>query len=199
MSVRNFDRESYERTTGNRIVGRQSHNGSGRFCFADRQEPQGAGHRALRGTGLKVVQQVKDLQPDVGGAGTTAGTNFIGTSDNNDVVFKRNGVQAGLLNNALNNTSWGVNALNPAAAGSNNVAIGVEALYVNTSGGNNIAIGTYSLQANTTSSGNIAIGSGSLFSQSYNSGTSTYNIAIGNDALYNNNPTSTTKVIRILP
>ncbi len=35
-----------------------------------------------------------------GNAGTTAGTNFIGTTDDRDIVFKRNGVQAGLLNSA---------------------------------------------------------------------------------------------------
>ena len=39
-----------------------------------------------------------------GNAGTTAGANFMGTTDNNDVVFKRNNIQAGLLNNATYNT-----------------------------------------------------------------------------------------------
>ncbi|MEQ1734023.1 MAG: hypothetical protein ABL940_10135, partial [Bacteroidia bacterium] len=44
----------------------------------------------------------------LGNAGTVAGTNFIGTTDNVDLVFKRNNLQSGLLNNALRNTSFGV-------------------------------------------------------------------------------------------
>lgn len=41
-----------------------------------------------------------------GNAGTTAGTNYIGTSDNQDLVFKRWGAQAGLINGSLSNTAW---------------------------------------------------------------------------------------------
>ncbi|MEI6348558.1 MAG: tail fiber domain-containing protein [Bacteroidota bacterium] len=112
-----------------------------------------------------------------GNAGTTAGTNFIGTTDDKDVVIKRNNVQAGLLNDALLNTSWGAYAL-----------------YNNSTGNMNTANGHQSLRANTTAGQNIAMGSYALYSQSYNNGGTAWisnNAAIGVCALQNNQPTST--------
>jgi len=94
-----------------------------------------------------------------GNAGTTAGTNFIGTTDDKDVVFKRAGVQAGLLNSALSSTSWGVGALNASNTGYSNTAIGTSSLSNNSTGSNNVAIGTYALTQNATGNDNIAIGS----------------------------------------
>jgi len=114
-----------------------------------------------------------------GNSGTTPGTNFVGTSDNNDVVFKRNGVQSGLLNSALNNTSWGVSALNPATTGTGNVATGVSALTSNTSGTGNVAVGGFSLTGNTTGASNVATGYRALYTNT----TGSDNIAIGNAAL----------------
>lgn len=46
-----------------------------------------------------------------GNVGTTAGTNFLGTTDDVDLVFKRNNVQSGWLNNSLFNTAFGVGTL----------------------------------------------------------------------------------------
>ena len=60
-----------------------------------------------------------------GNAGTVAGTNFIGTTDNADVVFKRNGVNSGLIN--TNNTGFGVNNLALNTTGINNTATGAGA------------------------------------------------------------------------
>jgi|GEM_PF-791430 len=118
----------------------------------------------------------------LGNSGTIAGTNFIGTTDNKDVVFKQNGVQAGLLNSALNNTSWGKYALNPSTTGSNNTATGVDALNYNTTGNFNTATGVYSLLLNTTGSQNTANGMYTLYSNT----TGNYNTAIGMNALYYN-------------
>jgi len=111
-----------------------------------------------------------------GNAGTTPGTNFMGTTDDNDVIFKRNNTQAGLLNFAKNNTSWGVGALNPA-----------------TIGGNNTALGNNALEFNTYATQNTAIGTGALQTQSYANGNATFasdNVAVGFRALQQNNPTS---------
>ena len=47
-----------------------------------------------------------------GNTGTNASTNFLGTIDNIDLVFKRNNTQSGLLNESR--TSFGYNSLNPA-------------------------------------------------------------------------------------
>lgn len=130
-----------------------------------------------------------------GNAGTVAGTNFIGTTDNVDLIFKMNSIQSGKIG-ALN-TSFGQYALNPLTSGALNTAFGINSLYGNTSGTNNTAVGQAALQANTTGSYNTSIGVGglvfnttgsnntaigyaSLFSQS----TASSNVAIGNSAGY---------------
>ncbi|MFH2141885.1 MAG: tail fiber domain-containing protein [Bacteroidota bacterium] len=115
-----------------------------------------------------------------GNAGTTPGTNFIGTTDDEDVVFKRNGVQAGLLNNALVNTSWGIYALNPATTGYWNTANGAYALYSNTTGINNTASGMQALQSNTSGSYNTACGFSAIVWNTIGN----FNTAIGWSALY---------------
>ena len=55
-----------------------------------------------------------------GNAGTTSATNFIGTTDNTDVVFKRNNTQIGKLNDS--NISFGLSALsNSSLSGIGNI------------------------------------------------------------------------------
>ncbi|OFZ35253.1 MAG: hypothetical protein A3D17_08605, partial [Bdellovibrionales bacterium RIFCSPHIGHO2_02_FULL_40_15] len=110
-----------------------------------------------------------------GNAGTNAGTNFIGTTDDVDVVFKRNGQQSGLLNSALSNTSWGVGALKPTTTGNFNVAVGTYALFNNTTGAYNSALGDSAMYNNTTGIRNMAFGSSALAA---NAGGSR-NIALG--------------------
>jgi hypothetical protein len=132
----------------------------------------------------------------LGNAGTVAGTNFIGTTDNVDLVFKRNGVQSGLLNTAQFNTAFGVNALltnsvnkirNTAigynsmlnSTGRDNTATGFNTLVNNTSGFLNAAFGVNALANNTTATANTAIGANSLAANT----TSSFNTAIGYEAL----------------
>lgn len=90
-----------------------------------------------------------------GNAGTSSGANFIGTSDNQDVVLKRNNVRAGYI--GLTNTSWGRSALN-AGTGDRNTAFGSEALLNISTGIVNTAIGSNALRANTIGFNNVAIG-----------------------------------------
>jgi hypothetical protein len=92
-----------------------------------------------------------------GNAGTNPTTNFMGTSDNEDVVFKRNNVQAGLINSALGNTSWGVYSLSN-TSGSNNTGIGYQALVTNTTGTDNTAIGYNADVATSSVSNAISLG-----------------------------------------
>ncbi|WP_394759057.1 hypothetical protein [Flavobacterium sp.] len=92
----------------------------------------------------------------LGNTGTTAGTNFIGTTDNVDLVFKRNNIIAGSL--GVNNTSYGVNSLVSNTTGTSNTAIGNVALQSNTGGSSSTAIGSQALQSNTTGVNNTAIG-----------------------------------------
>ncbi len=128
-----------------------------------------------------------------GNAGTTYGTNFIGTSDGQNLLFKVNGQTAGMIefsgtNNTgigyqvlLNNTSGlanvaiGIAALRANTTGSFNTASGVEAIYSNTTGSNNTATGLTALAFNTTGSNNTAAGAGSL----QNNTTGSYNTAFG--------------------
>lgn len=115
-----------------------------------------------------------------GNGGTNIATNFIGTTDNIDVVFKRNNLRAAYIGSV--NTSFGNQALNPASTGTVNTAIGYRALFVNTTGSRNTANGYTSLPENTTGSDNTAMGVGSLNTNSTGSG----NTAIGNIALQSN-------------
>lgn len=138
----------------------------------------------------------------LGNSGTTPGTNFIGTTDAQDLVFKVNNQTSGLLSfgsgntfygyqsgkgaSGGNNVAVGINTLGAAGAGTTssfNVALGSNALKSSTSGGDNMALGNNSLQANTSGSSNMAVGSEALRSNIL--GVS--NVAIGVNSLYKNN------------
>ncbi|NMH25628.1 hypothetical protein [Flavobacterium solisilvae] len=123
-----------------------------------------------------------------GNAATNPNTNFIGTTDNTDIVFKRNNVRAGFIGNpdttsGNRNTSFGANALNPAGTGTRNTAIGTNVLPVNTIGQLNVAIGDQTMVRNTTGQANIAIGVGALNENVSGNG----NVAIGRNALVKTN------------
>ncbi|WP_060873507.1 hypothetical protein [Myroides odoratus] len=103
-------------------------------------------------------------------------TDFIGSTNNVDVVFKRNNIIAGAITSS--NTSFGYESLLNTTSGYNNVAVGGGALKVNTTGASNIAIGRSGLISNMTGSANISIG-GAMVSNI----TGNQNIAIGVGAL----------------
>lgn len=112
-------------------------------------------------------------------AGNTvnAATNFMGSTNNADVIFKRNNVRAGLL--GTTNTSFGLNALSSLTTGVNNVSYGRETLLLNSTGMANSAFGNYSLWKNIDGSHNVAYGGGALQEHA----TGDYNTAIGRGAL----------------
>ncbi len=147
-----------------------------------------------------------------GNAGTDPANNFIGTTDNQNLVFKRNNANSGVLSTvntsfgvgslsptttAILSTAYGVSSLSAATAGSvANAAFGNQALTANTTGGQNAAFGYQSLLANTTGARMTAIGSGALKASNggdnvavgYNAldvlaGTTGFNVAVGADAL----------------
>lgn len=115
-----------------------------------------------------------------GNSGTNSTTNFIGTTDAQDLVLKRNNIFSGLL--STSNTAFGVNAFNPTSTGLSNTAIGTNALKLNAGGGFNVAIGTSALSTNSVGSGNTALGYNALSANI--SGAS--NVAIGFQSLTNN-------------
>jgi hypothetical protein len=132
-----------------------------------------------------------------GNAGTTAGTNFLGTTDNVPLMFKVNsqkagaidqsgpvflGYQAGNANTATMNTGIGCQTLTSNTTGQSNTASGYYALKSNTTGNLNTANGGSALQKNTTGSWNTANGVNALA----NNTTGNYNTANGYNALFSN-------------
>lgn len=101
-----------------------------------------------------------------GNSGIDSAVNFLGTTDDNDIIFKRNNVLAGYLGSgvsgAASNTAFGVGALSlGAAVAGANVAIGNNSLQYNLKGVSNTAIGHSSLK-NNTSGGNSGVGTSAL-------------------------------------
>ncbi len=136
-----------------------------------------------------------------GNSGTNPAANFIGTTDNNDLIFKRGNQFSGMLGES--NTVFGVNALdsnvnalkniaigpfsltsmNYANGGlpweSNNLAIGYNAMHdfvaEEDADGFNVAIGNDALSKNIDGFGNVGVGVSSLFSNTRGTG----NTAVG--------------------
>lgn len=128
-----------------------------------------------------------------GNAGTTSGTNFVGTTDSQALDLRVNNVRKLRLetNGTLSTLNTGKSVYIGLEAGNAdpfgtpggkyNVAIGEYALRNNTGGLNMVAIGGDALRANTTGTRCIAIGKDALTDNI--SGDD--NIAIGKDALDN--------------
>lgn len=128
-----------------------------------------------------------------GNAGTTAATNFLGTTDDIDLVFRRNNIRAGFIGNPTivggnKNTSFGANSLNAASTGIRNTAIGTNVMPSNTTGQLNVSIGDQSMFLNTTGTANTVIGVGALYSNT----SGIQNVALGRNALTNANASSNT-------
>lgn len=115
-----------------------------------------------------------------GNSGTSASSNFVGTTDNVALKFKAFNTPAGELNPSNSSTFFGVTAgqLN---TGSNNVGIGASALSNNISGSNNTAIGYNADVGSGGLSNATAIGSNATVTQSNSIvlGDGTVNVGIG--------------------
>ena len=140
-----------------------------------------------------------------GNAGTNPAGNFLGTTDNQPLVFRVNNTRAGYISSTGRGTSIGYEALNPGSnnTGINNDAFGNSTLLSNTSGSNNVAIGASTLRTNTTGSNNIAIGATALVSNTTGysntvvgfralrtNTTGHNNIAVGDSTLHNSSSAS---------
>ncbi|MCB0424150.1 MAG: tail fiber domain-containing protein [Mangrovimonas sp.] len=136
----------------------------------------------------------------IGNTGTNPSTNFIGTTDNQDVIFKRNNRLAGRIGNGVSQlrTSFGDNAASSLTSGTSISAFGVNALEENTTGGQNNAFGSAALRFNTSGTGNSAFGNSALIAnisgnanaafgtQALQSNRASMNAAVGYQALENN-------------
>ncbi len=123
----------------------------------------------------------------LGNAGTTVGTNFLGTTDNQDLEFKVNNIRSGLIDIANYQTIFGYGAgLNTTAVGQLNSFFGYSAGGANTSGISNTGIGYNAIVANTTGNYNTAMGVQTLATTSGNNNSalgvnSGYSISSGNN------------------
>lgn len=116
-----------------------------------------------------------------GNSGTNS-SNFLGTTDNQALVFKVNNIRAGILGSINGSTFLGTGA-GLSYDGVNNTGVGDHALYSLVSQGNkNTAIGHYSLYSNTIGAYNTASGDSALYSNT--NGIS--NTATGYNALKSN-------------
>lgn len=144
-----------------------------------------------------------------GNAVTNSAINFIGTTDNQDVVFRRNNLQSGLI--GLTNTSFGSSSLSSNPTGTNNTAIGRFSLSSNTTGSFNTAIGGFALSNSSNGANNTAVGYqanlNNTFGQSntslgqlalLNTTSGGFNTAIGRQSLTNNITGSSNTVLGAL-
>jgi hypothetical protein len=96
----------------------------------------------------------------LGNAGTVAGTNFLGTTDNVDLQFRVNNIQGGKINIANSQTYFGYQA-GLATTGISNSFFGTNTGIINTTGVSNTGMG-YNALSNSNSSYNTAVGVTSL-------------------------------------
>lgn len=140
-----------------------------------------------------------------GNSGTNASSNFIGTTDDADVVFKRNNIKSGSIQSF--NTALGVNSLSNNSSGSINSALGTDSLKNNATGIGNTAVGYSSSRSNISGSDNTSIGNQSLDGNTFGSGnvalgslsqlsnvSGNFNTAVGAESLRNNSVNSLTAV-----
>jgi hypothetical protein len=114
-----------------------------------------------------------------GNAGTTS-ANFLGTTDNTDLYFRRNNIWAGRI--SVLNTYLGFSAGEATTVGSGNTAFGAVSLQLNDVGYDNTALGLSALRYNNSGYGNTGIGSNVMF----NNTVGYLNTATGYAALYSN-------------
>lgn len=114
------------------------------------------------------------------GNSLATGNEFIGTTTNHDLIFKRNNVLAGKIQG--NNTSFGLNSLLNNTTGLSNTAFGTDALSYNTVGNGNAAYGTNSSRMNVSGHSNSSFGINSLFSNT----TGAENTSLGMNSMHAN-------------
>jgi hypothetical protein len=132
----------------------------------------------------------------IGNAGTDISTNFIGTTDDQPLLFRVNNQKSGLIDHINSKTLLGYkagdnfttsssiigigsHALENSTTASNLIAIGDSALFESNIFGYNTAVGHQALRSNINGTANVAVGLGALYANV--SGRS--NIALGSYVL----------------
>lgn len=108
-----------------------------------------------------------------------AGTHFLGTTDNHDLVFRRNNVISGLI--GANNTGFGFACLSSGnLTGTANTVFGVNAGAALTVASSNTAVGISALGSLSIGNGNTVIGRRAGFN--LNGSSANGNVMIGNES-----------------
>ncbi|WP_426482145.1 hypothetical protein [Chryseobacterium sp. R2ACT005] len=163
------------------------------------------GYYYRSGDNWTLIGDTRNTWGTSGNISTNHDTNFMGTVDNQDLVFKRGGIIAGRLSGVgIYNTSYGVGSYkgNTGLQGRWNTAIGYESLKGengNMIAHDNTAVGSHSLTSNYTGEANTAVGFEAMkynTSGKWNIGVGyrslagntigNHNIAIGTNVLYSN-------------
>ncbi len=97
-----------------------------------------------------------------GNSGTNPANNFIGTVDNQPLVFKVNSIRAGYTDSLTYNTGFGFRTMESVTTATFNTAFGYKAMVMLTDGISNTAVGSSALRYNTSGNRNTAIGTASL-------------------------------------
>ena len=149
------------------------------------------GSRWFAPSGLQKTEADTYYWALLGNTGTNAATNFVGTTDAVDLVFRTNNLerlritQTGRLD--LSNTSGSATNIfveggNETTTGNYNTALGRNSLTLNTTGSNNVAVGSNSLAANINGFENVAVGHNAL----QGSVSGVHNTAIGHRSMFSN-------------
>ena len=112
--------------------------------------------------------------------GNNTTTGFLGTTNNADLVFKRNNSVAGRI--GATNTSYGLSSLIANTTGTANNSFGLNTLRLNTTGSYNTATGNMALTNNISGSYNCSVGNETLVENT----TGSSNSAFGYKAMYYN-------------
>ncbi len=125
--------------------------------------PDGAGFYFWNANGkwskLATVNSLNNVSWGVSGNNATdPNTNFIGTSDNQPLVFKTNNILSGKIAPGPNNVFFGQYAGASQTTGTNNTFLGHQAGETNTTGSNNLFVGHASGNKNTSGIDNVFIG-----------------------------------------
>ena len=125
--------------------------------------------------GLKYTSEGNNVWGLTGNSGTTAGTNFIGTTDAVDLMFKTGGVNSGYI--STNNLAYGVQSLISRGSSGANSAFGTQSGAVLSTGSRNAIFGYQAYAVGDGSNGvysgyhagNASTGSNNLY-LGYNAG-----------------------------
>ncbi len=154
--------------------------------------PDSITYTTSAGTSITVAHPINDNDwRTTGNTGTTAGTNFLGTIDNQPLSLKVNNVEKVRIetNGTISTLNTGGSVFHGQGTGLNddlsdnrNVFVGAGTGEQNTTGYHNTAIGDSALHFNTTADFNVGVGNYALFSNT----SGTQNVALGAKAMENN-------------